>query len=154
MVRILSIIIKYAKLVCFIGAHADLNPYAKYIHYDGFVSNVNIFKYYDDLNLQTLSSSLCNASGDYISWLNIVSSVSLHGYVEFVEKPTNVVCGKRTETERVVLPKTYKFLHSNITCHLMKGKISEYLNKDELYDIQKLEKYKNCSHFWSPYSGI
>ena len=80
--------------------------------------------------------------------------LNLKKYVEFVEKPTNVVCGKRTETERVVLPKTYKFLQSNITCHLMKGKISEYLNKDELYDIQKLEKYKNCSHFWSPYSGI
>ena len=63
------------------------------------------------------------------------------------------VCGVKGENSKVVLPEKLTLNAGNETCNLLKGKISEYLNKDELDNIRFLEKYEKCSHFWTPYSG-
>ena len=107
------------------------------------------------MDIQKLSSNLCEVKGTYLSWNEI--QFNLLGNVKIRKFAVSEVCGSEKLT--VLLPTDTNIFSAIESCNLLPdGVISEFSSVNELTKLKLLgnrEKYKRGKylHFWTPYSG-
>ena len=119
--------------------------------YDGLVTNLNIFTDSADLDLRAMSAQPCSLTGSYLAWADM--RLSLTGLARELTIPVSEVCGEDEEETSIVLPAPLEFSEANQTCHLINGNISEFRGVEDIAKLERHEKRKECSYFWTPYSG-
>ena len=119
--------------------------------YDGIMTNLNIFTDSADLDLRAMSAQPCSLTGSYLAWADM--RLSLTGLARELTIPVSEVCGGVEEETSIVLPVPLEFSEANQTCHLINGNISEFRGVEDIAKVERHEKQKECSYFWTPYSG-
>ena len=124
--------------------------------FDGLFSNLNVFEYNKNLNIQEMSLNPCNFDGSYLAWKDM--KFDLKGDVTLKNFTSNDVCdSEKMQMEKIslALPSSMTFSKANKSCHLFPdGKISEYRNKEDIKSLNQLDNIHECLGYWTPYSGL
>ena len=125
----------------------------QHMKYDGYISNLNVFQYDENVDMMTISANPCAYDGTYLSWKDL--NFDLVGDVTVMHLSGNSVCGsKETDNFNLPLPSTMNFFEAYKLCQYFPGgSISELQNQEDLESLNLLDNYQRCYYYWTPYSG-
>ena len=120
----------------------------------GMVSNVNIYKFNTELNIQRISSDPClhATRGDFLAWED--AEWIKHGVGEHlleVDMEAAQVCNENLEI-RMPLPLEMTWLDANETCHMLstKGTLADIRNNQDVHKMVESSS-QSCDYMWTPY---
>ena len=116
------------------------------------VTNLQIFKGSDSLDLAILTKDLCNNQGDFLAWETM--SWKVEGDMEEVEESAEKVCSQPT-TYRLLLSETKDQQEAIATCDkLGHGSMVEAARKEEIKEVVNWVEAKQgeakCLTLWTP----
>ena len=118
------------------------------------VTNFQIFKGSDSLDLAMLTEDLCNRQGDYLAWERMKWKVE--GEMEEVEERAEKVCSQAT-TYRLLLSETTEQQEAIATCDkLGHGNLEEAGNMEEIKElvgwVGTRQWEAKCLSLWTPFT--
>ena len=116
------------------------------------VSNLQIFKGSDSLDLAMLTKDLCKNQGDFLAWERM--SWKVEGEMEEVEEREESVCNQPT-TYQLLLSETTDQEEAVATCDkLGHGSMEEVVNKEEIKELVRWVGARQweakCLNIWTP----
>ena len=124
--------------------------------YDGFISNLNVFEYDENLDIMRISSNPCQYDGSYLSWKDMEFDWVGDVTVKYFRRNSVCVCSSEEEKNKinVPLPSTMNFNTANELCkYFPDGIITEFQNQEDLESLSLLDNFPRCDYYWTPYSG-
>ena len=122
--------------------------------FTGMVSNVNIYKFNTELNIQGLSSDPClhTNSGDLLAWEEAEWIKHDNGsHLLEIEMEAAQVCNENLEI-RMPLPLEMSWKDANETCTMLStsGTLADIRNNQDVHKMVDSSS-QSCDYMWTPY---
>ena len=116
------------------------------------VTNLQIFKNSDYLDLAMLTRDLCKSQGDFLAWEKM--SWKVEGKMDEVEEKEEKVCSQPTTYRLLLAERTDQQEAVAICDKLGHGRMEEAVNKEEIEELVRWvganRQWDTCINLWTP----